>query len=61
MPNHHNACNNMGAALRAKGELQAAIKSYDSAIKINPKNVDARYNKPADSTRQRNLIDVSLV
>ena len=35
----------MGAALRAKGELKAAIKSYDRAIEINPKHVGARYNK----------------
>ena len=35
----------MGAAMRAKGELSAAIKSYDRAIEINPKHVGARYKK----------------
>ena len=45
MPSHDKSCNNTGAALRAKGELRAAIKSYDRAIEINPKHVGARYNK----------------
>jgi hypothetical protein len=35
----------MCAALRAKGMLQAAIKSYETAIEINPNNVGAQYNK----------------
>ena len=41
LPETHN---NLGVALRASGEINQAIKSYQRAVKLDPNNVIARNN-----------------
>ena len=67
-PYHSIAHFNMGNAHNEKSELDASVESYKKAIKIKPDYAEAYFNmgivlenKGADSTRQCNLIDVSLV
>lgn len=36
---------NLGNAYAQKGQLDHAIKAYDSALRLNPKNEDAAFNK----------------
>ena len=43
-PDYADAYNNMGVALKEKGELNAAIEIYKKAIKIRPDYADAYYN-----------------
>ena len=43
-PNYAEAHNNMGIALKDKGDLEAAIDSYQQALKIKPDYAEAYYN-----------------
>ena len=43
-PNHPGAYNNLGIALRDKGDLNAAINSYKTALSLKPNYPEAHYN-----------------
>jgi len=43
-PNYTKALNNLGIALKEKGDLNAAITSYKQAIKLKPNYTEAHYN-----------------
>ena len=43
-PDYPDAYNNMGNALKDKGDLEAAIESYKQALKIKPDYAEAYYN-----------------
>ena len=43
-PHYAEAYNNMGVALKDKGDPEAAIDSYKQALNINPDYAEAYYN-----------------
>ena len=43
-PNFHRALNNLGVALRRRGEVDAAIETYNLALQYHPKFADAYAN-----------------
>ncbi|MDA9949630.1 tetratricopeptide repeat protein [Paracoccaceae bacterium] len=54
-PNYPDAYNNMGIALKEKGELKAAINNFKKAIKIRPNFVEAWNNIGLSLTDQGKL------
>ena len=58
-PEHADAYNNMGNALKKKGELDAAIDSYKQAIKINPNYSDA-YINIGNALREKGDLDAAI-
>ena len=50
-PDYADAYNNMGIALKDKGDLEAAIDSYKQALKIKPDYADA-YNNMGNALRE---------
>ena len=54
-PNYPDAYNNMGIALKEKGELEAAINNFKKAIKIRPNFVEALNNIGLSLTDQGKL------
>jgi Flp pilus assembly protein TadD len=43
-PKDADACNNLGSALAMKGDLQAAVRAFESALRIDPAYAAARAN-----------------
>ncbi|MSP68063.1 MAG: tetratricopeptide repeat protein, partial [Alphaproteobacteria bacterium] len=43
-PDHADACNNLGVALRAIGRIEAAVAAYRRALALNPNNAGAHSN-----------------
>jgi tetratricopeptide (TPR) repeat protein len=58
-PDYADAYNNMGNALKNKGDLDAAIDSYRQAIKIKPDYADAYYNM-GNTLKDKNELDAAI-
>ena len=58
-PDFPEAYNNMGIALKNKGNLDAAIHSYEQALKIKPDYADAYYNM-GNALKDKGELDAAL-
>ena len=59
-PDYADAYNNMGVALRNKGELEAAIDSYKQALKIKPDYAEAYNNMGIALLRNKGDLEAAI-
>ena len=55
-PNFTSAHNNLGTALKEKGDITAAINSYNTALKLEPSNPDIHNNLGAALKEKGDLL-----
>jgi len=58
-PDYANAYNNMGAALKEKGDVDAAIESYKKALKIKPDDADV-YKNMGTVLKEKGDVDAAI-
>jgi len=59
-PNHPDAYNNLGVALKEKGDLTAAIASYNSALQLKP-NYPEAHNNLGVALQEQGDLDEALI